>query len=140
MSVIILTFNEAKHIDRCIKKVATLAKEIVVIDSYSTDDTAARAHALGARVLQHRFVNYSDQLNWALDNVTVQTDWLMRLDADEYPSERLTKELREQLAYLPSDVWHCHSKTGKVSGKTYPLWRFWINGCITHLEMRYSSM
>jgi len=104
MSVIILTFNEAKHIDRCIKKVGTLAKEIVVIDSYSTDDTAARAHALGARVLQHRFVNYSDQLNWALDNVTVQTDWLMRLDADEYPSERLTKELREQLAYLPSDV------------------------------------
>ena len=104
LSAIILTFNEAKHIDRCIERVASLAKDIVVIDSYSTDDTVARANILGARVLQHRFVNYAEQLNWVLDNVTVQTDWVMRLDADEYPSDQLTNELREQLPNLPSDV------------------------------------
>ena len=104
LSAIILTFNEDKHIERCIKNIAPVSKEIVVIDSYSTDDTVLRARNLGARVLQHHFVNYAEQLNWALDNVTVKSDWVMRLDADEYPSDQLTTALREQLAYIPSEV------------------------------------
>ena len=104
LSVIILTFNEDKHIGRCITKVAPVAKEIVVVDSFSTDDTVLLARKLGVRVLQHRFVNYAEQLNWALDNVKVRTDWVMRLDADEYPSHQLTKKLQDQLAYIPYEV------------------------------------
>jgi glycosyltransferase involved in cell wall biosynthesis len=103
LSVIILTFNEDNHIERCIKNVAPVAKDIVVVDSYSTDDTVRMARNFGVRVLQNNFVSYAAQLNWALDNVPIHTDWVMRLDADEYPSEQLSKELLEQLTNIPSD-------------------------------------
>ena len=104
LCAIILTFNETKHIDRCIKKVTTVARDIVVVDSYSTDDTVPQARTLGARVFQHRFLNHAEQLNWALQNAKVETDWVMRLDADEYLSDKLKKELREKLAYIPSEI------------------------------------
>lgn len=104
LTVIILTFNEAKHIARCIQSIATVAREIVLVDSYSTDDTVTQAYALGARVFRNRFVNHAEQLNWALDNVSIQTDWVMRLDADEYLSDELIDELREQLPHISAEV------------------------------------
>lgn len=104
LAAIILTFNEAKHIERCIRSVAPVVKDVVVIDSHSTDDTVDRAEALGARVHRNRFVNQAEQFNWALDNVSIDSDWVMRVDADEYLSDELVRELSELLRRIPPEV------------------------------------
>ncbi len=66
LTVIILTKNEERHIERAITSIASIAREIVVVDSYSTDRTVEIAQRAGARVLQHPFDNYARQFQWAL--------------------------------------------------------------------------
>lgn len=104
LTAIILTFNEHLHIRRCIENVRRVASHVVVVDSGSTDDTVAIAQSLGASVLTNPFVNHSIQFNWALDHAPVETEWVMRLDADEYLDERLLKELRGALVGAPEEV------------------------------------
>lgn len=84
LSVIILTYNEELHISRCIKSLESVTGEIFVVDSFSTDNTVQIATSLGATVVQHTWKNYSDQFQWALENCPIKTEWIMRLDADEY--------------------------------------------------------
>ena len=64
LAVVILTFDEARHIERAIRCVRPIAKQIFVVDFSSTDETVAIARANGAIQLQHRFVNYSKQFQW----------------------------------------------------------------------------
>jgi glycosyltransferase involved in cell wall biosynthesis len=104
LTVIILTFNEAIHIERCIRSVQALSSEILVVDSFSTDNTVELARACGARVVQHPFVNYAEQLNWALEHVSDQSDWVLRIDADEYLTDELVLELDWRLDGLPDAV------------------------------------
>lgn len=104
ISVIILAFNEQLHIERCIRNAQMYAEQVFVVDCYSTDDTADIARRLGAHVVQREWVNHADQLNWALENLPLETEWVMRLDADEYATEELAAELRERLGDLPSEV------------------------------------
>jgi glycosyltransferase involved in cell wall biosynthesis len=104
ITVVILTFNEARHIERAIASVRPIARDIVVVDSFSQDNTVALAEAAGARVLQNPFVNYAVQFQWALDNAGIATGWTMRLDADEYIEPDLAAEIRDRLERLPPDI------------------------------------
>lgn len=104
LSVVILTFNEARHIERCIDSVSAVAAEIVVVDSGSDDQTTALAGARGARVVQHQFVTQAQQLNWAMSNVEMSGQWILRLDADEYLSTELLRELALHLPAMAPDV------------------------------------
>ncbi len=104
LTVIILTFNEARHIARAIDSVKAFASNVIVVDSYSTDSTVEIASAKGATVLQHPFVNQAKQFQWALDTAQVTSPWLMRLDADEVVSGELGAEIAARLATLPPDV------------------------------------
>ena len=104
LTVIILTKNEEKNIEKCIRSLKDLPKRIVLIDSYSTDTTAALARSLGAEVVEHPFKSHADQFNWALDNVNLNTEWIMRLDADEELLPELVAELEERLPKLPEIV------------------------------------
>ena len=99
LTAIILTFNEHLHIRRCLERLDGLAQQIVVVDSGSTDDTVEVAESLGAVVLHHPFINHAMQLNWALTHAPIETDWVMRLDADEYLDAELSTAL---LAALPA--------------------------------------
>lgn len=83
LTVVVLTRNEARHIARCIASVRDFATRIVVVDSISTDATAALATEAGAEVVANAFVNHARQVNWALANCAIDTEWTMRLDADE---------------------------------------------------------
>ena len=67
LSVIILTYNEEPHIKRCLDNVAPIAREIFIIDSYSTDSTIGIARQYpNVRVLQHKWENnHARQFNWA---------------------------------------------------------------------------
>ncbi|MCJ2187469.1 glycosyltransferase family 2 protein [Novosphingobium beihaiensis] len=104
ITVIILTYNEQLHIRRAIESVRNIAQSILVIDSYSTDDTVAIAHDAGAEVVQHAFVNQSAQFNWGLDNLNIGTAWVLRLDADEVIESDLASEINQKLPLLPSDI------------------------------------
>ena len=104
ITVIILTYNEEKHIERCIGNVKGIAKEIFVVDSFSTDNTVNLAEKLGASVFQNPFVNQAIQFNWALDNLSIRTTWILRLDADEYLYPELKEEINSKIGQLEEDV------------------------------------
>lgn len=98
LTVIILTMNEGKNIKSCINSVSGIARRIIVVDSGSTDNTIELANGLGAEVFYHEFENYARQFNWALDNINIETKWVLRLDADEV----ITSELAEEM-YIEMD-------------------------------------
>lgn len=104
LTVVILTKNEERHIARAIASVAQIADRIVVVDSGSTDRTVELARDGGAEVLENPWVNYATQFNWALDQLSGDTDWVFRLDADEVVSEALANEIAAQLRGLSSDA------------------------------------
>jgi glycosyltransferase involved in cell wall biosynthesis len=104
LTVVIITFNEERHIRRCINTLSPLGAEIVVVDSFSTDRTAEIAEELGARVSKHVFVNHASQFQWALDHAEIVTPWIMRLDADEVIEPDLLAEILEKVPTLPESV------------------------------------
>lgn len=104
ITVFILAHNERRHIERAIRSLAGLDARVVVIDSFSTDDTVELARSLGAKVVQRKFLVYAEQFQWALDNIPVDTEWVMRLDADEVLSPELVNELLQRLPQLPPTV------------------------------------
>lgn len=104
ISVIILTHNEELHIKRCILSAKKYAENIYVIDSYSSDKTVEIAKSLNVNVLQNEFENYSKQFNWALENINSHSEWLLRLDADEYLEEALVYEIKEKLPKLNKNI------------------------------------
>ena len=104
ITVIILTLNEEIHIERCIASVASFVQRIVVVNSFSSDRTVEIAKRLGAEVTQRAFKHQADQFQWALDNCQIATDWVLRLDADEYFEPSLAAEIVEKLPSLPEHV------------------------------------
>ncbi|KAB2924965.1 MAG: glycosyltransferase family 2 protein [Candidatus Contendobacter sp.] len=101
---IILTFNEERHLARCIASLNGIASEIVIADCFSTDATLAIAHAHGARVIQREWVNYATQFNWALTQLDADTDWVLRLDADEVLTPELCAEIQACLPALGPEI------------------------------------
>lgn len=104
LAVVILTLNEQRHIVRALQSVAGTASELFVVDSFSTDRTVELARAHGATVVQNPFINHAKQFQWALDNLPITADWIMRLDADEVVEPDLARRLRDDLPKLPPDV------------------------------------
>ncbi|WP_296615958.1 glycosyltransferase family 2 protein [Sphingomonas sp.] len=103
-TAIILSFNEEVHIRRCLERIAPLVKRTIVVDSFSTDRTVEIARELGAEVHQHAFTNQAAQLQWALDTIPIASDWIIRIDCDEYLEPGLIDEIKAKLPVLPADV------------------------------------
>lgn len=98
IAAIILTYNEAKHIERCIASIKDVCREIFVIDSGSTDGTQELAMKAGAtQVLYNKWKNYATQFNWGLENAPITTEWVWRIDADEYITSSLTEAIEDML-------------------------------------------
>lgn len=95
ITVIILTKDEELNIKKCIEAVQPIAKRIVIVDSYSTDNTVEIARTLGADIYQHPFKHYGAQFQWAIDNCDIDTQWVFRLDADEEVSEESRVEIEK---------------------------------------------
>jgi glycosyltransferase involved in cell wall biosynthesis len=104
ISVIILTFNEEIHIERCIKSLLPITNKIFVIDSFSTDDTKNIAEYLGCSVIQNKWINYATQFQFGLAHNPFKTEWIMRIDADEIITEELANEIIKNLDSLPSEI------------------------------------
>ena len=104
ISAIILTYNESIHLERCIKNISKIVDEIYVIDSFSTDDTKTIALSNSAIYLPHKFYNHSDQFNWGLSQLAEDTDWVIRIDADEYLTIDLINEISKKLPLIDQSI------------------------------------
>jgi glycosyltransferase involved in cell wall biosynthesis len=93
ISAVIITFNEANCIERCIQSLLNVADEIVVLDSYSTDSSRAIAEQLGAKVVLTKWMGYAATKNYA--NTLAKYDWILSIDADEVLSRELAHNLLE---------------------------------------------
>ncbi|MDO4558468.1 MAG: glycosyltransferase family 2 protein [Planctomycetia bacterium] len=125
ISVIILTYNEELHIRRCIENARRVAKDIFVIDCFSTDRTVEIAKEYdNVQVISHEWPgNQADQLNWALEHpreVPIRTEWVLRLDADEYLTDELIAEIQERLPTLRTD------QTGVIFSRRVIFMERWI--------------
>lgn len=94
-TAIIMTKNEEKNIEECLKSIQGFAKRALVIDCGSTDRTVELAKEYGADVVFHEFEYYAKQFNWGLENGNIETEWVIRLDADERFTPELNAELEE---------------------------------------------
>lgn len=104
LSVVVITFNEAANIERCLQSTAGLADEVLVVDSFSTDDTPALARRLGARVVQRAWPGYAQQREWAAHEAA--HNFVLALDADEYLSPELHRAIAEvKNASVTSDAY-----------------------------------
>lgn len=98
LSVVIITKNEADHIDAVLESVRW-ADEVIVVDAESTDDTATRAAARGAKVVVRPWPGYGAQKNHAAS--LAAHDWILSVDADERVTDALAAEIRALLAVEP---------------------------------------
>lgn len=91
ISVAIITFNEEKNIERCLSSVQTIADEIVVVDSFSTDTTKSICEKFEIRFIENPFGGHIEQKNFAKDQCTY--DLVLSLDADEVLSPELIESI-----------------------------------------------
>lgn len=99
IAVVILSKDENLHIGRCLEKLAPLeARQILVVDCYSTDGSDKISADMGATVVQHEWPGlHAKQFNWALDNLPIKASWVLRLDADEYLYPETIEEVKRLL-------------------------------------------
>ncbi len=103
-TAIILTFNESIHLERCVKSIQDYFNNIYIIDSFSTDQTKKIAEKLPVIFLENKFINHSQQFNWALNKIDKNTDWIFRIDADEYITNALGFEILNKLEKLDKSI------------------------------------
>ncbi|PHQ55832.1 MAG: glycosyl transferase [Lutibacter sp.] len=117
LTAIVLTYNEEQHLQRCLDSLKDVCQQIIVVDSFSTDGTEKIAIDNQVKFYENVWVNHAIQFNWALDNCPIATDWVIRVDADEYLSDELQVEIQEKLKLLPKSI----------NGITIPLRRVFLN-------------
>lgn len=108
VSVLVLTRNEAVHVKRCVESAKRLTPYVFVVDSNSSDDTAAIASSCGAIVTSGVFNRFADKLNWSLEHIDFPTPWVFRLDADEVFTDTLVTGLKKVVEAAPVDVSGVH--------------------------------
>jgi glycosyltransferase involved in cell wall biosynthesis len=101
-SVLILTLNEERDLPRCLASVRG-CDDVVVLDSGSTDRTAALAESAGARVFTRRFDDFAGQRNHAQQSIPFRHPWVLHLDADEKLTPELDAECTRAAARVDLD-------------------------------------
>jgi glycosyltransferase involved in cell wall biosynthesis len=121
LTVLIPTFNEARNLPDCISSIRAIADEILVVDSFSSDSTPELAVQLGAKLLQHEYVNSAAQKNWAIPQC--RHNWVFIIDADERATPELAAEITEVLSKVEAgeadlpDGWFVGRRTFFLGGE-----------------------
>ena len=119
ISAVIITFNEVSKIERCIQSLMEIVDEVIVLDSFSSDNTTEMAERLGAKVYQQKFNGFTEQKNKAMELASF--DFILSLDADEYLSEELCKSILQIKLNWKADA-YTFNRLNSYAGK-------WIKSC-----------
>jgi glycosyltransferase involved in cell wall biosynthesis len=114
LSAVIITYNEEKNIGRCLESVRAVADEIVVVDSYSTDQTEEICRRMNVKFLQHHFEGHIEQKNYALSCAAYPH--VLSLDADEVLSEKLIQAIQAARQSWQFDG-YCFNRLTNYCGK-----------------------
>ncbi len=131
LSAVIIAGNEEHNIGRCLESLQGVADEIIVLNSFSTDQTVSICRSYGVRLYQREWAGYSESKNYA--NSLSQYPWILSLDADE----ALSEELRISILRVKEDGAHDAYRVNRLNsylgkwirhGSWYPdrkvrLWR-----------------
>ncbi|CAM4261808.1 glycosyltransferase family 2 protein [Cytophagaceae bacterium 50C-KIRBA] len=138
ISILLLTYNEEIHLERCIKNAQKLSEQIFIFDSFSTDNTLEIAAKYNIPVVQHKFIHHANQINQALEVYPFETDYIIRVDCDELLSDALIDEIKECLnneALKAINGFYMQRKVFFMGGiihygMTNPIWllRIWKRG------------
>ena len=104
ISCIILTYNEEKNILKCLQSLYSWIGEIIIVDSFSQDKTIEIAKQFTDKIYQNPFTTHVEQWIWAFNNVELNYEWCLALDADQVVSCELKKELIELFKNLPEGI------------------------------------
>jgi glycosyltransferase involved in cell wall biosynthesis len=119
LSAVIITKNEGLNIERCLKSLDGIADEIIVVDSFSTDDTKAICLKYNCSFFEREFIDYSIAKNYGNDQTT--GDWILSMDADEELSETLRASILK-IKSSPEDVTYLFNRLTNYCGS-------WIKHC-----------
>lgn len=109
---VVIAKNEADRIGRCVASLVPLCREVIVMDSQSSDDTVAIAQAAGARVVQQEWLGFAAQKNAVIALAT--TPWVLLLDSDEWLADGAADAIRSVFAdgrVEQADVWNLLRRT-----------------------------
>ena len=104
LTAIILSHNESIHLERCLQSIKDVVDTIMVVDCFSTDNTLDIARNFNAIIVQRVWTNHADQFNWALTQLESDTEWILRIDADEFLTPELAEEIECQLPAVGDEV------------------------------------
>lgn len=93
ISGVIITYNEEKHIKECIESLKLIADDIIVVDSFSTDNTKLICESLDVTFIENRFEGHIQQKNFAMEKA--KYDIILSLDADERISEAMIQSIED---------------------------------------------
>lgn len=119
ISAVIITFNEERNIERCLKSLQGIVDEIVVVDSFSKDRTKEICEQYGVKFVEHHFDGHIEQKNWAITQATYPH--VLSLDADEALDEILQQEILRVKANWQADGYSMNRLTN-YCGK-------WVHHC-----------
>ena len=120
ISACIISFNEEKKIEDCLKSLVDIADEIIVVDSNSSDRTVEIAKKYTDKVITQDFLGYIEQKNFAIQHAS--HDWILSLDCDE----RLSPELQQSMLAIKENI--AQADAYKMPRKTFYVYR-WLNHC-----------
>lgn len=104
IEVVMIVRDEEANLPHSLPSVTGWARKVWVVDSGSTDRTVEVARAAGAEVVNRAWLGYARQKNWALDNLPLESDWVLFLDADERIMPELADRMRAIVDRDPSVV------------------------------------
>jgi glycosyltransferase involved in cell wall biosynthesis len=119
ISAVIITFNEERNIERCLKSLQGTVDEIVIVDSFSKDRTKAICEQYGVKFVEHKFEGHIEQKNWAITQATYPH--VLSLDADESLDDTLKQEILRVKADWQADAYSMNRLTN-YCGK-------WVHHC-----------
>ena len=122
ISACIISYNEEKKIEDCLKSLLPVADEIIVLDSFSNDNTIKITKKYTDKIFQQEFLGHIEQKNLAVEKAS--HDWIISLDCDE----RLTKELQQSIHAIKDQRDKIDADAYCMARKTFYVYR-WLNHC-----------